>query len=157
MADIERKTESRGGRSSFASAVDRQQKAMKVLAILKEHHELGDATILDVGTGSGHMAQEWAKHCQALHSVDVSDQRVIKNGYQFTCIENEILPFESESFDVVISNQVLEHVWDQETHIAEIARVLKPDGVAYLSTPNRFGVMEPHYRLRCCLLDDLFK
>jgi len=141
--------ENLGGRSSFASsaASSRQLKAMKVFAIMQEQINLRDAVVLDVGTGSGQMAALWAEHCQTLHSVDVCDQRVTDAGYHFSLIENEVLPFVDGAFDAVISNQVVEHVWDQEMHIREIARVLKPNGVAYLSTPNRFCLMEPHHRL----------
>ena len=77
----------------------------------------------------------------------MQDQRFEKEGYGFSLITDESLPFPDASFDVVISNQVLEHVWNQERHIAEIHRVLKADGVAYLSTPNRFTFVEPHYHL----------
>jgi 2-polyprenyl-3-methyl-5-hydroxy-6-metoxy-1,4-benzoquinol methylase len=93
------------------------------------------------------MASCWAERCKELSSVDVCDQRVTSEGYKFFLIQDEGLPFDDGQFDVVISNQVLEHVWDQKRHIREIARVLKADGVAYLSTPNRFCLMEPHHRL----------
>jgi SAM-dependent methyltransferase len=45
---------------------------------------------------------------------------------------------------------VIEHVGarpDQLAHLREIARVLKDDGIAYLATPNRWAVVEPHFRL----------
>lgn len=122
-------------------------KALKVFSILESHIDLSRSVVLDVGTGSGQMASCWSERCKKLYSVDVCDQRVTSEGFDFYLIKDEILPFEDGEFDVVISNQVLEHVWDQERHIEEIARVLKPNGVAYLSTPNRFCLMEPHYRL----------
>jgi hypothetical protein len=45
---------------------------------------------------------------------------------------------------------VIEHVGarpDQLAHLSEIARVLKNDGIAYLATPNRWTLVEPHFRL----------
>jgi hypothetical protein len=45
---------------------------------------------------------------------------------------------------------VIEHVGarpDQLAHLREIARVLKDDGIAYLATPNRWTIVEPHFRL----------
>jgi uncharacterized membrane protein YkvA (DUF1232 family) len=45
-------------------------------------------------------------------------------------------PFESRSFDVVHSNQVIEHVVDIDHFVAETRRVLKPDGVAIVCTEN---------------------
>ncbi|HEX2417302.1 MAG TPA: class I SAM-dependent methyltransferase [Micromonosporaceae bacterium] len=47
------------------------------------------------------------------------------------------LPFRPASFDAVVSMQVVEHLWDQPRYVAESARVLRPDGVLVLSTPNR--------------------
>jgi SAM-dependent methyltransferase len=45
------------------------------------------------------------------------------------------LPFADASFDRVIASEVLEHVVDDETAIAEVARVLRPGGLAALSVP----------------------
>jgi len=45
------------------------------------------------------------------------------------------MPFEASSFDVVMANHVLEHVYDDRKAVAEIARVLKPGGYAILQTP----------------------
>ena len=42
------------------------------------------------------------------------------------------------------------HVGDlseQQRHLCELRRVLHPDGVAYLAVPNKWGLLEPHYRL----------
>ena len=47
------------------------------------------------------------------------------------------LPFGPAAFDTVVSLQVVEHLWDQPTFIAECARVLPDHGVLVLSTPNR--------------------
>ena len=46
------------------------------------------------------------------------------------------LPFESESFDVVHANQVIEHVRRTDLLLREIRRVVKPDGIVCISTNN---------------------
>ena len=53
------------------------------------------------------------------------------------------LPFEDDSFASVISVQSLEHVPDPERAVAEVARVLAPDGVAVFVTPNRLTLGRP--------------
>ena len=47
------------------------------------------------------------------------------------------LPLMSESFDVVVSLQTVEHLWDQPLFVAECLRVLRPGGLLVVSTPNR--------------------
>lgn len=46
------------------------------------------------------------------------------------------LPFENESYDMVLSTQVLEHVQDPQKVCLEMARVLKPGGHLFLTTPQ---------------------
>lgn len=45
------------------------------------------------------------------------------------------LPFESDRFDALLCNQVLEHVQDEDPFVAELARVLRPGGAMILSAP----------------------
>lgn len=47
------------------------------------------------------------------------------------------LPLASATADVVVSLQVLEHIWNPDQYVRELARVCRPDGVVLLSTPNR--------------------
>jgi SAM-dependent methyltransferase len=42
---------------------------------------------------------------------------------------------------------VIEHVPDQRLHLAEIDRVLRPGGIAYLATPNKYWLTDPHFKL----------
>jgi SAM-dependent methyltransferase len=54
---------------------------------------------------------------------------------------NQFLPFKNESFDGVDIVEVVEHIENQAQLIREISRVLKPGGVALISTPNVLNVM----------------
>jgi SAM-dependent methyltransferase len=61
---------------------------------------------------------------------------------------NHDLPFRSASFDLVMMLEVVEHLADIPHILREIARVVKPGGVAILSTPNRLNVTSRlHYLL----------
>ena len=57
------------------------------------------------------------------------------------------LPFESESFDVVVCFEVIEHVERQADALAELKRVLRPDGTLLISSPNRdvYTPGNPHH------------
>ncbi len=60
--------------------------------------------------------------------------------------ERDAWPYPDGWFDAVGSNQVLEHVVDQDRFFAEIARVLKPRGVSAHLFPSHHCVIEPHIR-----------
>lgn len=117
------------------------------MSILSLNMELSNANVLDIGTGSGHIAYDLSNICAHVSSVDMVDERVIKEGYDFFKVTDEKLPFDDKSFDIIISNQILEHVKDQGMHLSEIKRVLKMEGIVYLATPNRYWIIEPHYHL----------
>jgi ubiquinone/menaquinone biosynthesis C-methylase UbiE len=60
----------------------------------------------------------------------------------------EQLPLPSRAFDAVVCWDVIEHVRDPERVLAEIARVLRPGGVALLTVINRRAWVDPHYHIR---------
>lgn len=132
----------------------RQLKALKIERLLGLRPEDGPLQLLEIGTGSGGIAHYFGTH-PTLHcevtAVDVHDSRQVHAGYDYVAVQDVILPFEDNRFDVVISNHVIEHVGDadaQLTHLREIRRVLKDAGLAYLAVPSRWMLTEPHYRLK---------
>jgi ubiquinone/menaquinone biosynthesis C-methylase UbiE len=131
----------------------RFQKGLKIERLLKLSERLVPRRILEIGTGSGGIAYYFAHHpalsCDVT-AVDIVDQRQAIDGYRFTLVRDTHLPFDDCSFDVVLSNHVIEHVGQQAAqrhHLSELYRVLKPDGLGYLAVPNRWMLIEPHYRL----------
>jgi len=134
-------------RTGFSSTSNRHKKARKILTILEKEFKnpIRNKMILDIGTGSGEIASYLGKE-NHVTSVDISDFRTNITGYNFS-LANESLPFKENSFDIIISNHVIEHVQDQQLHINEIKRTLKSNGALYLATPNRLWPFEAHYRL----------
>ncbi len=125
----------------------RETKASHIVRLLENAvGRLDGKDLLEIGTGSGIIASALAKRVRSFLSVDVNDERQVLD-FEFQRVETERLPNPSESFDVVVSNHVIEHVDDQQLHLGEVARVLRPGGVCYLATPNRWRLVEPHFRL----------
>lgn len=131
----------------------REFKGMKIARLLNLQSRPRPLRLLEVGTGSGGIAHFLATHpelrCQ-VDAVDVHDNRLVSEGYKFQKVSGTRLPFADETFDVVLTNHVIEHVGDsiaQHMHLAELHRVLQADGIGYLAVPNRWMLVEPHYRL----------
>lgn len=131
----------------------RRLKGRKIERLLGLADESSVLRLLEVGAGSGGISHYFATHASGryqVHAVDVVDNRQIVEGYEFTLVAGTDLPYAERQMDVVISNHVVEHVGeegDQIHHLEEILRVMKSDGVAYLAVPNRWMLIEPHYRL----------
>lgn len=101
---------------------------------------------LDVGCGAGYIAQRLDALGWNTAAIDVADYRTVPTR-DLIRARAESLPFLSARFSVVVSNHVIEHVNDASAHLAEVRRVLAPGGVAYVATPNRLWILEPHYKL----------
>jgi ubiquinone/menaquinone biosynthesis C-methylase UbiE len=131
----------------------RRLKGLKIERLLDLANRPQPIRMLEVGTGSGGIAQYFGMHSQLrceVDAVDLHDNRLVTEGYRYHQVQDTQLPFADESFDVVLTNHVIEHVGDeraQRKHLAELHRVLRPDGVGYLAVPNRWMLVEPHYKL----------
>ncbi|HEX8497597.1 MAG TPA: methyltransferase domain-containing protein [Actinomycetales bacterium] len=135
----------------------RRRKAAKILAVLRHVRgvdDLSGLTVADVGCSQGFIADEMAGAGASRTygvDIDVPGLRVAQSRFgervQFVCSAGEALPFPDASVDVAIFNHIYEHVVDPDAVIADVKRVLKPDGVLYLGLGNRLGIMEPHYKL----------
>jgi len=131
----------------------RRLKAIKIERLLDLGNVGRPIRMLEVGTGSGGIANYFGTHPTIradVDAVDVHDNRVAFEGYRFQQVSDTALPYADRAFDVVISNHVIEHVGEraaQMRHLAELKRVLATDGIGYLAVPNRWMLVEPHFRV----------
>ncbi|MBO4859355.1 MAG: class I SAM-dependent methyltransferase [Treponema sp.] len=109
--------------------------------------------VLELGCGTGDM---WKGHealmdkCSKLVLSDFSEgmlETARQNLGQKACVEYRIIdiqniPYEAETFDVVIANMMLYHVPDIQKGLAEVRRVLKKDGAFYCATYGEHGIVE---------------
>ncbi|SHJ01151.1 class I SAM-dependent methyltransferase [Desulfofundulus thermosubterraneus] len=131
----------------------REKKAKKIEALVRLYAHLGMRAMLDIGTGSGYIAAYFSRlgyGPSGTYAVDITDQRQVKEGFQFQLVQGTRLPYPDAAFDFIISNHVVEHVGGsmaQMEHVREIYRCLEPGGVLYFAVPNRWRLIEPHYKL----------
>jgi 2-polyprenyl-6-hydroxyphenyl methylase / 3-demethylubiquinone-9 3-methyltransferase len=104
------------------------------------------ARLLDVGCGGGLLAEEFSKKGWKVTGVDQSAPSVeqarahaakVGLSIDYHISKGQSLPFEDETFDVVYCCDVLEHITDYPSVVAESARVLKRGGVYLYETINR--------------------
>ncbi len=98
-----------------------------------------EMVVLDVGAGSGlvpHM--NFRGRCAHIVGID-PDERVAENAFLDEAHVGfaDSLPFEDERFDLVFSDNVLEHLDEPARVFAEVGRVLKPGGRFLVKTPNK--------------------
>jgi SAM-dependent methyltransferase len=106
--------------------------------------ELGvdrDASVLDVGTGPGHLVKRLGDHgFTNLHACDVNPPSVEPDGVfefdQLDFVEDGLAPYDDGQFDLVVCSEVLEHLRDPYALLPEVARVLAPSGDALFTFPN---------------------
>lgn len=103
----------------------------------------GQRRLLDIGSGAGVGAKLLADTIGIDHvtCVDISVQALsetVKKGFSplIASAEGTVLPFRNDTFDVVVIDEVIEHLVDTDSIMNEIHRVLKPGGQLVLSTPN---------------------
>jgi SAM-dependent methyltransferase len=125
----------------------RLAKARKIEALLDGN--VAEQDLLDLGAGSGLLAEYFSLRGAKVTAADRSNVAYASD-MPLTVITEEVLPFPDGSFDIVIFNHVIEHVGEwprQQAILEEIARILKPGGRLYLAAPNKWALIEPHFRL----------
>ena len=101
--------------------------------------------VLDIASGEGYGSAILARTARKVTGVDISDEAVAhaKAAYADTpnldYIQGDAanIPLPENSVDVVVSFETIEHHDKHDEMIAEIRRVLRPDGVLIISSPNR--------------------
>lgn len=115
-----------------------------IQSCLKRVEHVGRA--LDAGAGSGEMSRKLlaSGKITELHAIEADQgnyRKLVRNLEDYEnafALQGSILdlPFDSSWFDLVMSTQVLEHIEDHEKAVAELERVLKPEGFLLISVPH---------------------
>lgn len=109
-------------------------------------------TVLDIASGSGYGSHLLAKTAAKVYGVDV-DQKAVAYAQQHFGGGNIVyqqgdgtkIPLEDDSVDVVVTFETIEHIKDYRKFLEEVTRVLRPDGLAIISTPNDLEFAEGNH------------
>lgn len=92
--------------------------------------------ILDIGSGDGLRLESIVDEFPNLErvvGVDIYTPEILSDKYEFVLIEEGTnLPFEDETFDLVIASQSLHHIKNIDKMLREIHRILKPEGKFFI-------------------------
>ena len=102
---------------------------------------LPDGRILDLGCGVGHSYHLLAP--RETIGVDIDPEALAGQARETHVADMRQLPFSGDDFDGVLSVQSIEHVPDPGRVLAEVCRVLRPEGTAVFVTPNRLTFARP--------------
>lgn len=99
------------------------------------------------GCGLGTYLEKLAQTANSAIGLDIEHERTVQARQKTTrvvCGAGEYLPFPADSFDLILSHEVLEHVQDDQAAIREMVRTLRPGGRLVLFCPNRGYPFETH-------------
>lgn len=102
--------------------------------------------VLDVGCGKGELLRSLQSYAIELHGCDwlpdLSDSKEVITFRQTDLNRNGLAGYDDQSFDVVLCSDVIEHMESPAMLLREISRVLRPDGIAIVSFPNSWNLLE---------------
>jgi len=103
-----------------------------------------DKVVLDIASGEGYGSYILSENALEVIGVDIdvetienAKRKYSKNNLKFLVGSADKIPIQSNSIDVVVSFETLEHHDKHEEMLSEIKRVLKPDGVLIMSSPDK--------------------
>jgi 2-polyprenyl-3-methyl-5-hydroxy-6-metoxy-1,4-benzoquinol methylase len=126
---------------ALSNQYDTRRRLEIVFDELLKDFDLRGRSVLDVGCGSGQFSQWAAARGARLTSLDIG-LRLLDLTRQ-RCATRPVaadacrLPFVSDSFEVVISSECIEHTIDPRLALREIYRVTRPGGLLVVTMPNQ--------------------
>lgn len=103
-----------------------------------------DKVVLDIASGEGYGSNLMSKEASFVYGIDIDEATIQaakakykKENLNFLSGSTSKIPLENNSIDVVVSFETIEHHDEHDQMIVEVKRVLKPNGIFILSTPDK--------------------
>ena len=131
-------------------SIERGKFVRSIISKVRECHHL---KILDIGSGEGGTSSVLSED-NIVTSFDLNKIRLLRQQNSFSnfnllCGSSSSLPFKNNSLDLIILQDVIEHLDNREELIDNIYNLLNDNGMIYLSTPNKLSVIniiaDPHW------------
>ena len=171
VVQLSKKLQKNIGLEEYYSSVHSTLNAQARLAVLSQVEQglgcgLRGKSILELGSGIGMLVTVACAVGLTIQGSEPSansyDQQITatqcllrSNGLSENLVvgtDGQRLPWPNNSFDIVLSFQVLEHVSDPAVFLREATRVLKPGGFLYIEMPNYLSFTEGHFGIFWCPL-----
>ena len=109
---------------------------------ITEHVSVAHYDLLEAGCGEGYGADILQRAGARVSAVDYDAAAIAHASRTYPAVKAQVgnlaeLGMPAESQDVVVSLQVIEHLWDLSDFLSDLRRILHPGGTVVLSTPNR--------------------
>lgn len=137
--------------SNLANTGERQHSEVFDINALEHLHRYAfaeqlcrDSDVLDIASGEGYGSNILSVNAKSVVGVDISEQAVfhasqkyIRNNLRYLVGSADAIPLPDHSVDRVVSFETLEHHTKHKEMLAEIRRVLRPNGILVISTPDK--------------------
>lgn len=111
--------------------------------------------LIDIGSGSGYVSIEMSKMGLKVTACDITEKylkhiRKYKNKFSLNNLDlincsADSIPLKNNSFDYVVANAILEHLFFEKKAIREWKRILKPTGKIFIAVPIKFRYLWPFF------------
>lgn len=137
------------GEPSYVWRAGQQRRLQMLLTAAPMLQATPNARVLENGCGVGAYIKQLRAFTPGVFGLEYEFDRAVEAGHVsapnlVVCAAGEQLPYPDNTFDVMLSNEVLEHVQDDAQVLREMARTLKPGGRLVLFCPNRWYPVEQH-------------
>jgi ubiquinone/menaquinone biosynthesis C-methylase UbiE/uncharacterized protein YbaR (Trm112 family) len=141
-----------------AALVEKGTECLGLVESITERDKLPEfKRVLEIGCGTGGFLVAAKRKYEYVVGADIAFRWLVvarkrlqelKMNVPLVCCCAEYLPFPAARFDIILAEDVLEHVRSQESTLSECRRVMTHQGMVFLATPNRFSLTpEPHVRV----------